>query len=140
MIELAPNAQARLVGLVQWRAGLRISEALALEVRDLGIASDRPTLRVRHGKGSKARVVPVHPELAAGFNSALAYGGIGRGRIFEASRSTAWRWIQEAARNAVQAGRLAPGWKVGTHTLRHSYARHRSGSGNLNRGISGIAA
>jgi site-specific recombinase XerD len=41
-----------------WRAGLRISEALALEPRDL----DNGVLRVRRGKGSKCRVVALDPE------------------------------------------------------------------------------
>ena len=63
LIQVAPHAQARLLMLVQWRAGLRVSEALALEVADLALDGDLPTLRVRQGKGGKARVVPVHPEL-----------------------------------------------------------------------------
>ena len=53
--------------LTQWRAGLRVSEALALDVSDLSLDSDLPTIRVRSGKGSRSRVVPVHPELAAAF-------------------------------------------------------------------------
>ena len=32
LLELAPNGQGRLIMLCQWRSGLRISEALALEV------------------------------------------------------------------------------------------------------------
>ena len=39
-------------------------------------------------------------------------------------RSTAWRWIQEAKNRAVELGALAPGRRVGTHTPRHSHARH----------------
>jgi len=38
-----------------WRAGLRISEALALKVADL--TETQQTIRVRHGKGDKARTV-----------------------------------------------------------------------------------
>src|SRR5690348_16204280 len=41
--------------VVLYRAGLRISEALALMPRDLDAAAG--TLRVRHGKGDKCRVV-----------------------------------------------------------------------------------
>ena len=65
LIRQAPHAAARLMMLIQWRAGLRISEALALEARDLQLDTDRPTLRVRRGKGERTRVVPVHPELEA---------------------------------------------------------------------------
>lgn len=38
-----------------WRSGLRISEALALELRDVDI--DAGNLRVRHGKGDRSRTV-----------------------------------------------------------------------------------
>ena len=80
----------------QWRAGLRVSEALALEVSDLSLDVKLPTIRVRSGKGGKARVVPVHPELGAAFQTALAYGNVSEGRIIDVHRSTAWRWVQRA--------------------------------------------
>ena len=35
LIAAAPNPRARLIMLEQWRAGLRVSEAHALEARDL---------------------------------------------------------------------------------------------------------
>ena len=38
----------------QWRTGLRVSGALTLEVADLMLDTDRPTLRVRSDKGRKA--------------------------------------------------------------------------------------
>lgn len=69
----AAHAQARLIMLTQWRAGLRVSEALDLEVSDLNFDSDNPTVRVRQGKGGKARFVPLHPELAAAFRNFLDY-------------------------------------------------------------------
>lgn len=46
-----------------WRAGLRISEALALHVKDLD--AKEGTVRVLHGKGDKSRVVPLDPEAFA---------------------------------------------------------------------------
>ena len=57
LISAAPNPKARLIMLEQWRAGLRVSEALALEARDLHLDSDRPTLVVRQGKGRKAQAL-----------------------------------------------------------------------------------
>ncbi len=56
LIAAGPNPKAKLIMLEQWRAGLRVSEALALEARDLHLDSDRPTLVVRQGKGRKPRV------------------------------------------------------------------------------------
>ena len=124
IIRAAEEPRAKLLMLTQWRAGLRVSEALALDVSDLSLDSDLPTMRVRSGKGSKARIVPVHPELAAAFRMALSYGNVAEGQLIEAHRSTAWRWVQAAVERAERLGAMAPGRRVGTHTLRHSYARH----------------
>ena len=124
IIKAAPNPRAKLLMLEQWRAGLRVSEALDLEVRDLSLDEAHPTLRVRAGKGGKSRLVPVHPELHSALTSALAYGSISQGRLIEAHPATAWRWVQAAVKRAEELGALAPGKRIGTHTLRHSYARH----------------
>ena len=51
LMAAAPNPRARLLMLLQWRAGLRVSEAIVVERRDLTLGVDRPTLRVRQGKG-----------------------------------------------------------------------------------------
>ena len=110
--------------LEQWRAGLRISEALDLEVRDLTPVTPTFTIRVRSNKVGKSRLVPVHPDLHGALSSALAYGNISQGKIVEAHPATAWRWVQAAVKRAEELGAIAPGKRVGTHTLRHSYARH----------------
>ena len=124
IIRAAPNPKVKLLMLEQWRAGLRVSEALDLEVRDLSLDTPNPTLRVRAGKGGKSRLVPVHPELHEALSSALAYGDISQGRIVEAHPTTAWRWVQAAVKRAEELSAIAPGKKMGTHTLRHSYAHH----------------
>ena len=124
IIRAAPNPKAKLLMLEQWRAGLRVSEALDLEGRDLSLETATPTLRGRSGKGGKTRLVPVHPELHGALGSALAYGDINQGRIVEAHPATAWRGVQAALKRAEELGAIAPGKRVGTHTLRHSYARH----------------
>ena len=124
IIKAAPNPKAKLLMLEQWRAGLRVSEALDLEVRDLSLDTPNPTVRVRSGKGGNSRLVPVHPDLHGALGSALAYGDISQGRVVEAHPATAWRWVQAAVKRAEELGAIAPGKRVGTHTLRHSYARH----------------
>ena len=63
IIRASDNPRARLLILEQWRAGLRIAEALALEVTDLSLDAEPPTLRVRSGKGNRSRIVPMHREL-----------------------------------------------------------------------------
>ena len=124
ILAAAPNSRARLLMLLQWRAGLRVSEALALEPADLSLDTDLPTLRVRQGKGRHSRIVPVHPELQNALADVLQFAGMGQGPIVGASRSTAWRWAQEASARAKALGALTEGRTVGTHTFRHSYARH----------------
>ena len=124
IIRAAPSPKAKLLMIQQWRAGLRVSETLDLEVRDLSLDTPSPTLRVRSGKGGKTRMVPVHPELHGALSSALAYGDISQGRIVEAHPTTAWRWVQAAVKRAEELGAIAPGKRISTHTLRHSYARH----------------
>ena len=125
LIAAAPHARARLLILVQWRAGLRVSEALGIEVGDLTLDGEHPTIRVRQGKGRKARLVPVHPELSGALRSALAFSDMGReSKIINVSRATASRWVAEASGRAVEAGAIPAGRRISTHTLRHSYARH----------------
>jgi site-specific recombinase XerD len=48
---------------VMWGSGLRVSEALDLEPRD--VLEHARALRVRHGKGDKARVAALRPEAGA---------------------------------------------------------------------------
>ena len=57
--------QARTAALIMWRTGLRVSEVLELEWRDLNYAGDPATLLVRRSKTRKARTVRLHPELGA---------------------------------------------------------------------------
>ena len=95
-----------------------------MEVRDLHLDSDRPTLVVPQGKGRKARVIPVHPELQTALTAATSFGTVGQRRLIDVSRVTAWRWVQQAVRRAAEAGQIPQGQSVGTHTLRHSFARH----------------
>ena len=45
LMRAAPNPRARLLMMIEWRAGLRVSEALALEVGDLSLDVELPTLR-----------------------------------------------------------------------------------------------
>ena len=129
LIKAAPHPKAALLMLVQWRAGLRVSEALAVEMSDIKLNSERPTLRIRQGKGGRTRLVPVHDQLSSAFSNAIAYGQVRRGRIIEVTRSTAWRWVRDAAELAMDLGSISEGRRIGTHTLRHSAARHWLSSG-----------
>src|SRR3954465_10018194 len=117
--------RGRALVVILWRAGLRISEALALTESDLD--ERRGSVLVRHGKGDKRREVgmdeggwqQIRPWL--GQRVELPIGAL----LCVASGPTAGRpWAASAARAqlrrlAVQAGvrrRFAP------HQLRHAHA------------------
>ena len=65
-----------------------MSEALALKASDLSLEGELPSLRVRRGKGARARIVPVHPELQNALVSALQFSDVGaEDRLVSATRS-----------------------------------------------------
>ena len=76
IIRASDNPRAKLLMLEQWRAGLRIGDAQALEVSDLSLDAEPPTLRVRAGKGNRSKIVPMHRELQTALRAALTYGSI----------------------------------------------------------------
>jgi len=128
--ELGPRERALLELL--YAAGLRISEALRLDLEDLSL--DGAFVRVI-GKGDRERLVPIGEvaidalrDWLAGARAALVLahhvepfrGGpvfVGdRGRRL--ARQQAWASVHRAAEAAGLGGRVSP------HTLRHSFATH----------------
>jgi integrase/recombinase XerD len=112
---------------VLYGTGARISEAVGLDIDDLG---DRDAV-VLHGKGGKERVVPVGSYARKAVDDylvrarpALAAAGRGTPRLFlnarggPLSRQSAWTILRVAAERAGLAIEISP------HTLRHSYATH----------------
>jgi site-specific recombinase XerD len=52
--------------VLMWKAGLRVSEVVALDVDDVKVqSSKRGTIHVRHGKGGKQRTVPMNATVIA---------------------------------------------------------------------------
>jgi integrase/recombinase XerC len=115
---------------LMYGAGLRVGEAVALDVRDLDLV--RGEVRV-WGKGGKERVVPL-PEAARGalraWVEARSAPGVLAQPLFTASATptgarprrlsdrAARRLLSQRARAAGLEGRVHP------HRLRHSYATH----------------
>ena len=66
----------------------------------------------------------MHPELHGALSNALAYGDISQGRNHRGASYDRLAMVKTAVRRAEELGTIAPGKRVGTHTLRHSYARH----------------
>jgi integrase/recombinase XerD len=112
---------------LMYACGLRASEAVGLEVRDLDLKAQ--VLRTR-GKGSKERLVPVGREAVTAVRAWLAHGRpvfVGPGeesRLFVNRRGSGltrqglYKIVQRHARTVGLDGRMSP------HTLRHSFATH----------------
>ena len=134
LIDYAAN-QSRMAAnfmLTMWRAGLRVSEAVNLEARDLRFKTDRPQLHIRNAKGHKERYVPAHPELLRTLTEHCQYiRAKGKAPLFiversgqQASRQTGYEWVTRALARAVRDRALPIGTVVSPHTFRHSAARH----------------
>jgi integrase/recombinase XerC len=127
-----PWRQARdaaVLGLL-YGAGLRVSEALALEGRDLPLPE---ALRVT-GKGGRTRLVPVLPavrDLAAAY-ARLCPFDLSEGPLFRAARGGALsaREVQKTVQRLRSRLGLSP--SATPHALRHSFATHLlAGGGDL---------
>ena len=122
LLKAIRNLKHRTVALVLYGAGLRITEALALELRD--IDSDRMVITVRHGKGDQDRQVALAEVLLDALRT-----------YWRAYRPRRWLFpgkttdqplgpstIQRALKAARVRAEIAK--PAGPHILRHSYATH----------------
>ena len=112
---------------LMYACGLRASEAIGLDVRDVDL--ERGVLRAR-GKGSKERIVPVGREAIAAARAYLergrqAFVGLSdESRLFVnrrgkgLTRQGLYKIVQRHARAVGLDDRMSP------HTLRHTFATH----------------
>lgn len=116
-----PRYQA--IAMVMYGAGLRITEAIALETRDIDGA--RGVVIVRHGKGNKAREAKLSPSL---YEWLRAYWDRARPRapyLFACSKRGTLPRPDTVRAALAKAGKAA--WikkHVTPHVLRHSFATH----------------
>ena len=118
--------------LTLWRAGLRVSEAINLQARDLRFKTDRPQIHIRKAKGHKERFVPAHPDLQRTLKEHCQYiKAKGTAPLFiveksgqQASRQTGYEWVVRALNRAKLDKVLPRDTVVTPHTFRHSAARH----------------
>jgi len=121
-----------------YHCGLRLSEALQLKPTD--IDSGRGIVRVRHGKGDKAREVPICPEMIIRLrafykhhrNPDWLFPGVGRGwkqsgisqaeAMGRSKKPMSSSAVQMAIRIIRQSSGIRKPFTV--HTLRHSFATH----------------
>lgn len=121
LLDQVRKDSARLSLTLMYTCGLRVSEALRLQVED--IDSRRMVLWVRNGKGGKDRSVPLPQQT---LTELRAYWRQDRpaAALFPARSTT--RRPADAVRVCLKAAlRQTPiRKKVTCHTLRHSYATH----------------
>ncbi len=120
LIQCTANLKHRTILLTQYAAGLRLSEARHLQIRD--IDAKRMQLRVTCGKGRKERRVPISPRLLTALREYWrkyrppTYLFPGRTAGLPLSGTT----VQKACKSAALAASLSS--DISPHTLRHSYA------------------
>ena len=130
-----PRYQA--LAMVLYGGGLRLSEALALEVSDIDGA--RSVLRVRHGKGDRAREVKLSKSLYSWLRSYWAREQPPKPYLF-ASRLTGRPPNKETVRDAFAQAAEQAGIKkhVTPHVLRHCFATHLLEAGTDVRVVQGL--
>jgi integrase/recombinase XerD len=128
LIAAAGNLKHQTVLAVAYGTGLRASEVVALKVGD--IDSERMTLRVERGKGSKDRYAMLSPvlleRLRTWWRFARAQGKmLDGGWLFPGMNpieSLSTRQLNRIVRSAAEAAGIDK--RVSMHTLRHSFATH----------------
>jgi site-specific recombinase XerD len=117
-------------------AGLRISEAVAVQISD--IDSSRMLIRIEQGKGRKDRYVMLSPRLLAVLR---CYYRAARPRDFlfpswRPGRHIGVNSLSQACRDARQRSGITK--NITAHTLRHSFATHLLESGTDTRVIQAL--
>lgn len=110
--------------------GLRISEALALDIRDAPLPGEDAALRIL-GKGGKTRLVPVLPAVRMAMAAWLAHrpGAMPEEPLFLGARGK--RLDPAIAQKSMRDYRRLAGLPehATPHALRHSFATHLLGGG-----------
>ena len=124
-----------------YHCGLRVGEAVRVEVRDLhGSRSEQPRLHVRQGKGGGDRYVPMSPRMVTQLRQwwrmhrhptwlfpgpGIGWRERGHTALEAAARATSHLCVS-AVQNTFRLARAQSGINPGAtpHTLRHSYATH----------------
>ncbi len=122
LLAAVESPKAKMLLTVMYGCGLRISEAVGLEVRD--VDSQRMVIHIRQSKGRKDRYVPLGTRLLTQLRN---YWRAERPARFLFPGSQADRpWNVAAVREEFRLAKRIAGIEIPctTHVLRHSYATH----------------
>ncbi len=127
LLSVCGNIKHRMLLTTCYGCGLRVSEVVALKVRD--IDGERHLLRVEQGKGAKDRNVILSLALLSALRTYWRAVGP-RHWLFPSWQSVTPLSIDSAQRAFTTAKRRARIEKVGgIHSLRHAYATHQLEAG-----------
>jgi len=128
LLESPPNPKHRLLLATIYSAGLRVSEAVRLELRD--VDRGRMTLRIEQGKGRKDRVVPLSRRLLRQIEAHWKTHPPRQPWLFPNRQGTRPVDVTLAQKVFLMA-KLRTGIRKrgGIHSLRHAYATHLIESG-----------
>jgi site-specific recombinase XerD len=111
------------LAMVMYGTGLRVQEALSLKVTD--IDRDRGVIRVRDGKGERAREAKLSPALYEWLRGYWARARPEQPYLFTSRRTGApptARAVRKAVAAAAEQAQIKK--RVTPHALRHSFATH----------------
>jgi integrase/recombinase XerD len=125
---------------LMYHCGLRVGEAVGIEVRDIHGRENPPRLHLRNAKGGKDRFVPIAPPMVeelrhwwrAHQHRTFLFPSPGRGwadrslTLSQSMRHSTAPMSVSSVQMAYRLARAASGVNAAstTHTLRHSYATH----------------
>ena len=122
LLAAAEPGKARMLFTTMYACGLRVSEAVALELTD--IDSQRKVIHIRQGKGRKDRYVPLGENLLGQLRDYWRIDKPSRFLFPGSQGDKPWNVssVRQEFRLAVRIAGIEKACT--THTLRHSYASH----------------
>lgn len=117
--DIAPDARARLIVLLEVQEGLRACEVARMELGDVDFGE---RTIVVHGKGSKERLLPLSAQSWAALTAYLIERGMSAGPLVR-SYNEPWKGVSaEHVAHLVSGWLRAAGGAGGGHGLRHTMA------------------
>lgn len=122
------NLEIRDVAMFElfYSSGLRLSELAALDLNDLDLADS--SLRVRSGKGGKARILPIGSKAIAALNTWLAHRlknlAVDETAVFTSNRGSRLGRRSIEIRLELWCKKKGIVEHIHPHMLRHSFASH----------------
>jgi site-specific recombinase XerD len=117
-VEIRGNLRDRLLVELMLGAGLRVSEAVNLNVEDVQLSERKGLVTVRNGKGGKERSIPLHPNIRRLLSEYLD-SEKSTGKLFKGQRGVL---TTMGVHMLVKKYGKKAGIDIHSHLLRHTFA------------------